>query len=267
MTTISLNLGQPAPVLSTAVIVNDTCYGLSDGSITLTPAGGFSPYTYAWTQIPGNSSNTASALAAGVYTAVVTDAHGCQETVSDTVGQPAEPVLAILPSDTTLSFGDTIQLYSQFGPASLGTVQSYLWADTNSALSCTTCPMPYLASNDSVSSYSLTVTYNNNLCTASATTLVVVNQQDTFAVADAFTPNGDSKNDTYFIQAKEVRSFHIDIYDRWGQTVFSSNDITQGWDGTYKGTAQPTGVYIIFFSLEYGKNKSIQRTANITLLR
>jgi gliding motility-associated-like protein len=175
--------------------------------------------------------------------------------------------LSILPADTTLTFGDTIQLYGVFGPASLGAPTAYLWADTNSALTCTTCASPRVISTDSISQYSLQLTYNNGLCTVSATTTVTVNQLDTFAVADAFSPNGDRKNDTYYIQSKQVKSFHMDIFDRWGQTVFSSDDITQGWDGNFKGVAQPTGVYTVYFSIVYGKDKSAQRTATITLFR
>ena len=266
-TSVSLTLGQPAEVTVAFTVVDDTCYGFSDGSILLTPTGGFGPYTYSWTQQPSNTTNQATSLAAGTYTAIVTDAHGCQETVTDSVGQPAQPVLAILPPDTTLRYGDTIQLSSDFGPASLGSPFSYLWTDTNSTLSCTTCPMPMMSSNDSLNTYTLVVHYNNNFCTASATTTIIVSQQDTFAVGDAFSPNGDGKNDTYFIQAKEVKSFHMDIFDRWGQAVFSTDDITKGWDGTFKGTPQPTGVYMVFFSLQYSTNKSVQRTSSLTLFR
>jgi len=263
--TVSVALAQPSAVVSAPTLTNVSCYDSADGSVTLSTTGGFGPYTYSWPQVSGNTSNTASGLSAGVYATVITDAHGCSQTISDTVTQPAQPTLEILPADTTLTYGDTISLHSAFGPASLGAPTAYLWADTNAALSCTTCPAPILASNDSFSTYTLQVTYLNG-CKVSASTSVKVNQLDTFAVADAFSPNGDGKNDTYFIQAKEVKSFHMDIYDRWGQSVFTSDDITVGWDGTFKGVQQPVGVYTIFFTLEYGK-KTVSRTASITLLR
>jgi gliding motility-associated-like protein len=264
--TVNLVLGQPSQVLTdTLSVINDTCYGSANGAIFLTTTGGFGPYTYAWSG--GNTASSATNLTEGTYPATVTDAHGCTTTVSYTITQPAQPSLSILPADTTLTFGDTIQLYGVFGPASLGAPTAYLWADTNSALTCTTCASPRVISTDSISQYSLQLTYNNGLCTVSATTTVTVNQLDTFAVADAFSPNGDRKNDTYYIQSKQVKSFHMDIFDRWGQTVFSSDDITQGWDGNFKGVAQPTGVYTVYFSIVYGKDKSAQRTATITLFR
>ena len=269
---LGLNLGQPSQVLSTAAIINDTCYGYSDGSIAVTTAGGFGPYTYAWPQLSGNASNTATSLAAGSYTTVITDAHGCVETISDTVNQPAQPILNILPPDTILSHGDTIQLVSTFGPSSLGAPLSYLWTDTNSTLSCLTCPNPLMHSTDSINTYWLQIFYNNNFCADSTLRTIRVEQLDSFGVGDAFSPNGDGINDTYFVPVTNlsgVKSFHMDIFDRWGSLVYTSNDATQGWDGTYKGTPQPEGVYVVFFSIEYGqyKYKSASRSTTLTLFR
>jgi gliding motility-associated-like protein len=248
--------------------VSDTCYNGTNGAIYLTTSGGNGPYTYSWPQLSGNTSDNATSLAAGTYTTVITDAHGCQETVTNTVTEPAQPLLTITPGDTLLSFGDTIVLSSQFGPASLGSPSSYLWTENNGGtLSCLNCPSPVMYSTDSLNVYTVQVTYNNNLCTATATRTIFVSQQDTFAVADAFSPNGDGKNDTYYILSKEVNSFHMDIYNRWGETVFTADDINQKWDGTFQGKPQPEGVYTVFFSMEYGKNKSVQKTSSLTLFR
>jgi gliding motility-associated-like protein len=267
--TVNLSLGQPTQVITDTVSTEqDTCYGSSNGAIYLTTNGGFGPYTYAWQNPASNTTDSATGLAAGSYTAVITDSHGCQETVTYTITQPEQPILSILPGDTTIGFGDTIQLFTQFGPASLGTPSVYSWtADPSGTLSCLNCPVPYMTSNDSINTYSVQVTYNNNLCTATATVTIKVTALDTFAVADAFTPNGDGINDKYIIQAKEVKNFHMDIFDRWGQTVFSTDDITQGWDGTYKGKPQPQGMYTVFFSLQYGQNKSVQKTSGLMLFR
>jgi gliding motility-associated-like protein len=182
------------------------------------------------------------------------------------IGQPVQPTLSIMPFDTTLAYGDTITLNSLFGPSALGS-GTYTWIDTSHTLSCLTCPNPTTANTDSVSAYTLVVSYNNNQCTVSLTDIITVLQQDTFAIPNAFTPNGDGKNDTYVILAKDVKTFHMSIYNRWGETVFTSNDITHGWDGTYKDAQQPAGDYVVFFSIEYGKNKSAQKNCTVTLLR
>ena len=127
-------------------------------------------------------------------------------------------------------------------------------------------------STDSINTYWLQIYYNNNFCADSVYRTIRVEQLDSFGMGDAFSPNGDGLNDTYYVPVTNlsgVRSFHMDIYDRWGQLVYTSDDVTQGWDGKYKGTPQPEGVYVVFFSIEYGqyKYKSASRTTTLTLFR
>jgi gliding motility-associated-like protein len=87
------------------------------------------------------------------------------------------------------------------------------------------------------------------------------------AIADAFTPNGDGKNDIFTIMARGVNTYHMTIYNRWGELVFESYDLATGWDGTYKGSAQPSGVYVYFVAITYYNGQSIAKTGNVTLLR
>ena len=62
---------------------------------------------------------------------------------------------------------------------------------------------------------------------------------------DAFTPNNDTKNDVYRIleYGGGVIMGEFRIYNRWGQEVFSTRDITQGWDGNFKGQPQNMDTY------------------------
>jgi gliding motility-associated-like protein len=62
---------------------------------------------------------------------------------------------------------------------------------------------------------------------------------------NAFTPNTDSKNENYFVISDCVlENFKLRIYNRWGQEVFTSNDITRSWDGFYEDSPAPEGIYI-----------------------
>ncbi len=64
------------------------------------------------------------------------------------------------------------------------------------------------------------------------------------ALPDAFSPNGDSRNDTFYIpHLCPIYGYTIRIYNRWGQLVYESKDINTGWDGTYKGKPQPADSY------------------------
>jgi gliding motility-associated-like protein len=67
---------------------------------------------------------------------------------------------------------------------------------------------------------------------------------------DAFTPDGDGKNDL-FVPSYDcsISNYIIRIYNRWGQLVFESNNPNAGWDGTFEGRDQPIGTYVYY--IEY----------------
>ena len=258
--------GPTAIVADTLFTIQNDCYDSSNGKIVLVPtAGGTSPYTYSWPQVAGDHTDSATGLAAGTYQVVITDAHGCVDTITTVITQPAQPVLTVMPLDTTITLGDTIQLSSQFGPASLGS-PTYTWIDTTRTLSCTNCPAPLASPTDSVNTYVLIANYNNH-CSVSVTDIIRVSQMDTFAIPTAFTPNGDGINDSYYILANNVKTFHMDIYSRWGELVFTTDDINNHWDGTFKGKPQPSEIYTLYFNMEYGRNKKVSRNASFSLLR
>lgn len=84
----------------------------------------------------------------------------------------------------------------------------------------------------------------------------------------AFTPNGDGNNDVLFaLGGLRATDVSIEVWNRWGQLVFSTNDLSKGWDGNFNGTPAHTGVYaylIKFTSVEGDKKRS---KGNVTLLR
>ena len=89
-------------------------------------------------------------------------------------------------------------------------------------------------------------------------------------VPSAFTPGGDKINPLFLAYGERVLSFHITIFDRWGETIFESNDISQGWDGTYLDTVCPQGTYIYRIDYKlYDVTELKMHTlyGNVTLIR
>ena len=91
--------------------------------------------------------------------------------------------------------------------------------------------------------------------------------------AQAFTPNGDGTNDHYTLFSSQIASYEIRIYNRWGELVYQSSDLTalndtsKGWDGTYLGKPQPTDVFVFYIIAKDNFNKDLSQKGNITLLR
>jgi gliding motility-associated-like protein len=89
--TDSVTITQPAGIISNQTLTPARC-GTANGAITVSPSGGTSPYTYAWSgALPPVSSQ--SSLAAGIYTVAITDAAGCQQTFGFTVNTSNSPIL------------------------------------------------------------------------------------------------------------------------------------------------------------------------------
>ena len=62
-------------------------------------------------------------------------------------------------------------------------------------------------------------------------------------IPNAFTPNGDGLNDTFYPVLRGVKTCELQIFDRWGEVIFSSTSPEQAWDGTFKGEACKQDVY------------------------
>ena len=88
-------------------------------------------------------------------------------------------------------------------------------------------------------------------------------------IPNSFTPNDDSKNDFFFpVLSCEYAYYTILITDRWGNTVFSSNNVNAKWDGKYKGNLCPEDIYIYKIeSTEKGTDKHLTRSGHIALFR
>ncbi|MCW3121677.1 MAG: domain containing protein [Flavipsychrobacter sp.] len=84
---------------------------------------------------------------------------------------------------------------------------------------------------------------------------------------NAFAP-GTGNNNTFNIIKRGVATLrYFRIFNRWGNKVFETTDINQGWDGTYNGTPQPFGVYVYEVEAITNTGKDFQKHGNVTLLR
>jgi len=111
-----------------------------------------------------------------------------------------------------------------------------------------------------------------NCCTNSDTVYVKYAQ---LSYPTAFKPTSSyTVNQTFNVvgNISAISKYQFNIFNRWGQLIFESDDPTVGWDGTYEGSAAPTGTYVyssVFTSFESGIQSSIdiKTTGSITLIR
>lgn len=86
---------------------------------------------------------------------------------------------------------------------------------------------------------------------------------------DAFTPNGDSINDNLTINGstRRITDFEIQIYNRWGNSVFTSTDPAIGWDGTFQNTNAPSDTYSFKIVAKLDDGKELTKSGRFLLLR
>jgi gliding motility-associated-like protein len=85
----------------------------------------------------------------------------------------------------------------------------------------------------------------------------------------AFSPNDDGNNDTFAAKGRFIVTYNLEIYDRWGNVIFESNDIDTGWNGTGTDgvTPAPPGNYgFKIFGLDPAGQK-FEKVGSITLVR
>ena len=83
----------------------------------------------------------------------------------------------------------------------------------------------------------------------------------------AFSPNGDGVNDIFKIPADVTLDLkEFSVYNRWGNRIFTTNNVSKGWDGTFNGKMQDAGVYVFFISGSNAKGKIFIK-GTVTLIR
>lgn len=157
--------------------------------------------------------------------------------------------------DTTINRGEYVNLTTiSSGPVT--------WSGTG--LNCYNCLSPVAFPPGLTNTY--IVKTANGSCIANDTVIINVKIIDTLFIPTAFTPNGDGKNDLFHVIGT-VNEFSLNVYNRWGEVVFKSNSVLDGWDGTYKGSAQPSGVFIYFIKYKNLNNSSKQIKGALMLIR
>jgi len=145
------------------------------------------------------------------------------------------------------------------------------WLPAN-GLSCANCFSPDLIVRGKASY--VAIVYNDLGCPATDTiNILEVCDEHFFWFANTFTPNGDGNNDWFYPQG--IGSYpvqHFMIYDRWGEIVFSAenivvNDPQAGWNGTFKGQTLKPDVYVYVMDALCSKGNKVVIRGDVTLIR
>jgi len=224
--------------------------------LTLTASGGSNGY--AWS----TGDNTASITYPYTSNALVTVSSGtapCIGTATFVINVDPLPVVTATASPGAIILGQAAQLNGT------GNGTQYQW-QPETGLSCTSCSNP-VAHPPATTIYTLMVTDANG-CRNYDTVRVFVEMicGEVFAPS-AFSPNDDGNNDTWCVYGNCIRFLQCDIFNRWGQKVYTIMDKNDCWDGRVNGVVQNSGVYIYQLTAGFVNGETHTQKGNFTLVR
>lgn len=209
---------------------------------------------------PLSSSPVAFPSFTTTYHVTSEDTGSCPVTMIDSV-----TVFVIIPNplvtiaDTVIYLGTSAQLYSIGG-------QNYQWLPPD-FLDNTTIYNPLSTPTQTIKYY-VTATSQDG-CKLIDSVTVTVEEDPLVVCPNAFTPNSDGTNDYFHPLVFGLFESEIfDVFNRWGQLVYTTDDVTKGWDGKHNGRESEIGVYVYYLkgkSMTTGKKYFLK--GNVTLLR
>ena len=263
----------PQPIVINVASGNATCINSADGYAVVNVSGGLPPYTYQLGTLAQNS-DTFNNLIPGAYSLIVKDANGCQAVSNWTVVPNSSFSVSLSAAPDVIVSGETVQLTAT--PTSDTTVTSYIWnvQDSLNFSGCgdpNNCPSP--TATPSLSHTYIVEAVNARGCIATDTVHVTVRNQPSAFVPTGFTPNGDGLNDRFEFDILGAKTIDVQIWNRWGEKVYSdpaqANGITgsNGWDGSFRGHLAEYDTYTYQFTVTYFNGHQETMAGTVTLMR
>lgn len=262
----------PLPTLneSAAKVIDDTCAfttGMVSGIVASSSQGAI---TYNWYKTGSSTSISnlpnLTGLDKGSYYLEITDVNGCKLTSKT---YEVKELVTTLPAprydDQTIPRHSNARLRVRNQLANA----MYELVDNSTGLVLqrnSTGVFDLTAVKDDMT---LSVRVSAGPCSSATTTITIkvidITQLD---IPNAFSPNGDGINDKFHIRVTgyfKTESFRI--FNRWGQIIYDSRDVTLDWDGRMKGTALPIGTYYYIIEGIDVKGEFVRKNGSVTLLR
>jgi gliding motility-associated-like protein len=279
--------GTPAAVDSILVIVNPLPV------LTITPAvatgcaplclnvyaGSTTPVTsinWVFTdgQVAGNNDSVSVCFnTAGVFggTISVTDANGCQNTFTNNSFVTVYPVPAAEFAFDPQPASEANPLITFTDLSTGATITDWLWTFGNAGDSSSTLQNPVFDYGVAGSYNASLVVTSNNGCSDTVSHLVVIDPEFILYVPNAFSPNDDGVNETFFPKGIGVDTdeYQMWIYDRWGNMIFTTDEWSKGWNGIVQGKDEVVmqDVYVWKIKLKTWKGEKKSYVGHVTVVK
>jgi gliding motility-associated-like protein len=206
----------------------------------------------------------------GVYTinATATDIYGCSNSTTFTVEVYPKPVADF--NFAPIKPIEKIEEVTFTDASHNGTITTWNWYFYNNASVTSTQQNPTYTYPDAGEYPIVLVVKNSNGCIDTLIKKIVVGEDYGIYVPNAFTPNGDGVNDVFQPKGFGITKYELNIFDRWGEKVFSTKTFEEGWDGTIKGRTNKSieeGSYSWLINVTNVYGKAHELKGHVTLMK
>ncbi|TND07781.1 MAG: surface adhesion protein [Bacteroidetes bacterium] len=199
-------------------------------------------------------------------TLIATNSWGCTDSITlpNVISVPMPPDAALTVSTQVITDFDPPLQFNNF---TTGAVSYILYfGDGDSLVTSDTGPYNHLY--DSTGTYLvMLVAFAVNGCTDTTYLTFIVEEASSCFIPNAFTPNGNGPNNEFYVYGTNIHDMQLLIFDRWGELIFTSNDLSKGWNGTYKGSKCQEDVYVWKLRYQDVYGNIHERIGHVSLIR
>ncbi|MCJ8292265.1 MAG: gliding motility-associated C-terminal domain-containing protein [Crocinitomicaceae bacterium] len=263
----------------------DVCPGETIAPINVTAIGGTAPFTFTYSFNNGNSIDITSNQSivnidpmsypgfnsgnANCYTITIggIDAGGC---VMDDTTFIDHLCIHQAPEASFSLIDESGGVYSTLNTSTGAT--GYEWNFSDNSASEYSENVIHQFSTETTANYSVElVAFSDEGCTDTAYQIINIEEELIFYVPNSFTPDGDEYNNTFkpvMTSGFDTQNYQLEIYNRWGELIFVSQNAEVGWDGTYNGNMAQDGTYVwkIRLKLNFNDDKK-EYVGHVNIIR
>lgn len=246
--------------------------GTVEGVAWVSIQGGKEPYQITWNPSAGNTREI-TFNKSGILKVTVKDALGCSITTEAKVDFPNQSTQGsrlnfnyrklVITTESEVQVKEEILFESEIDPEFI----AWEWEFGDGKKSSEKDPIHRF---EKAGTYEVTLTGFDMFGCSSVekNTLQVLAPEDMIVIPNAFSPNGDGLNDTFFPKLRGISNFTLEVFNTWGEKLYVTSQVeSKGWDGMYRGQLSPPGNYLYRLTFITPDGITQTKTGGITLIR
>lgn len=255
---------------------NDAGGGGAGGRIKMSYERAFTGMNLTWANggAGGNGNNMQADGQPGSIGTTFSETWTCTEP-SATIGAEMQAMDANFTTSGMAYVNDTV-IFTNLSNSDIAWTYSWDFGSGASPLTASVeNPESVVYSTEGSKTITLTITDNYGCADSASQTIMVYAtpgvtvDEDSVWIPSAFTPDNNGKNDVLYVGAKNITDFEFSIFNRWGRTIYYSNNVYEGWDGKSRetGEAMPVGAYVYYVKGTDSEGDPVSMKGLVNLIR